>query len=93
MRTLTRTPGSTNVVRVPNRTWRQRVEAENKRQRGLQAELLASAKRRAVALEEGVAELGSKAAVAREIGVSTTAVRTAIRDYGSAASEPRPTTE
>ncbi|MFJ5893808.1 hypothetical protein [Streptomyces californicus] len=77
---------------MPNSSWRKRVAAEKKRQKDLQDELRASAIRRAQALLDGVAELGSQAAVAREIGVSTTAVQNAIKDYGTATAPPAKST-
>jgi DNA invertase Pin-like site-specific DNA recombinase len=73
---------------VPEIPWRERVEAENRLQRDLQAELSASARRRALAFEEGVTELGSKSAVAREIGIDVSAVRKSIREYGTATAPP-----
>lgn len=76
------------VVDVPEISWRERVEAENRLQRNLQAELSASARRRAIAFEDGVRELGSKSAVAREIGLDVSAVRKSIREYGTATAPP-----
>lgn len=73
---------------MPEPTWRERVEAENRLQRNLQAELAASARRRALAFEDGVKELGSKSAVAREIGLDVSAVRKSIREYGTATATP-----
>ncbi|WP_405431150.1 hypothetical protein [Streptomyces anulatus] len=77
---------------MPNSSWRKRVADEKRRQKDLQDELRASAIRRAQALLDGVAELGSQAAVAREIGVSTTAVQNAIKDYGTATAPPAKST-
>lgn len=82
MNTLPRTLGPSKVGCVPTTNWRARVAAENQRQRDLQAEIAASARRRAAAFEEGVRELGSKSAVAREIGIDVSAVRRSIREYG-----------
>jgi transposase-like protein len=76
------------VVCVPTTNWRQRVDAENRRQRELQAEIAASARRRAEAFEDGVRELGSKSAVAREIGIDVSAVRRSIREYGTVTLRP-----
>ena len=76
------------MVVVPETTWRERVEAENQLQRDLQTEMSASARRRAAAFVEGVAELGSKSAVAREIGIDVSAVRKSIREYGTATAPP-----
>lgn len=73
---------------VPEKPWRERVEAENRLQRDLQAELSASARRRALAFTDGVKELGSKSAVAREIGIDVSAVRKSIREYGTATQPP-----
>ncbi|MGW1219489.1 hypothetical protein ACWD6O_34465 [Streptomyces californicus] len=73
---------------MPITTWRERVEAENQLQRDLQAEMSASARRRAAAFVEGVAELGSKSAVAREIGIDVSAVRKSIREYGTTPPAP-----
>lgn len=94
MRSLPRTLGPSTVVCVPTTNWRERVDAENRRQRELQSEIAASARRRAEAFEEGVRELGSKSAVAREFGIDVSAVRRSIRDYGSGTLPPpeRPTT-
>ncbi|MCM2580472.1 hypothetical protein M1E25_24570 [Streptomyces sp. MTZ3.1] len=69
-------------------SWRERVDAENRRQRELRAEITASARRRAAAFEDGVRELGSKSAVAREIGIDVRAVRRAINEYGTATAPP-----
>lgn len=76
------------VMFVPELNWRERVDAEQRLQRDLQEQLGASARRRAIAFEEGVAELGSKSAVAREIGIDVSAVRKSIREYGSATLRP-----
>jgi DNA invertase Pin-like site-specific DNA recombinase len=77
---------------VPEPPWRERVEAENKRQRDLLEEIAASARRRAEAFKDGVAELGSKSAVAREIGIDVRAVRRAINEYGTATATPEGST-
>jgi DNA invertase Pin-like site-specific DNA recombinase len=73
---------------VPITDWRERVAAENRRQRDLRAEIAASARRRAAAFVEGTEELGSKSAVAREIGIDVRAVRRAINEYGPATAPP-----
>ncbi|MEH0423148.1 hypothetical protein [Streptomyces sp. B21-083] len=73
---------------MPTTNWRERVAAESRRQRELQAEIATSARRRAEAFEEGVLELGSKSAVAREIGIDVRAVRRAINEYGTATAPP-----
>ncbi|MEU6702557.1 hypothetical protein [Streptomyces wuyuanensis] len=79
---------------MPTPNWRERVEAETRRQRQLREEVAASARRRAEAFEEGVRELGSKKAVARETGIDVRIVRRVINEYGSAtATPPDSTTE
>lgn len=55
--------------------------------------MVASARRRAEAFAEGVAALGSKSAVAREIGIDVRAVRRAINEYGPATAPPPTLTE
>ncbi|MEU0634348.1 hypothetical protein [Streptomyces sp. NPDC005989] len=69
-------------------TWRERFEVEQQRHRDLLEEISASARRRAAALEEGVAELGNKSAVARAVGIDVSAVRRSIREYGTATLRP-----
>ncbi|MFJ8446856.1 hypothetical protein [[Kitasatospora] papulosa] len=73
---------------MPITDWRERVDVENRRQRELRAEMAASARRRATAFVEGAEELGSKSAVAREIGIDVRAVRRAINEYGPATAPP-----
>lgn len=88
MNALPRTLGPSRLVCVPTSNWRERVAAETRRQQELQAEMAASARRRAEALEDGVRELGSKSAVAREVGIDVSAVRRSIREYGSGTLPP-----
>ena len=78
---------------MAERPWRERVAAEDEAQRQLRNDMSASARRRAEALRDGVKELGSKAAVARELGTTEAAVRKAIAALRSAATEPGTTTE
>lgn len=79
---------SYSVGRVPDTTWRERFEVEQQRHRDLLEEIAASARRRAAALEDGVAELGTKSAVARAVGIDVSAVRRSIREYGAATLRP-----
>lgn len=79
---------SYSVGHVPDTTWRERFEAEQQRHRDLLKEIAASARRRAAALEDGVAELGTKSAVARAVGIDVSAVRRSIREYGAATLRP-----
>lgn len=73
---------------VPTTNWRERVAAETRRQRELREEIAASARRRAEAFEEGVRELGTKKAVARETGIDVRIVRRAMNEYGPATAPP-----
>ncbi|MGX1711389.1 hypothetical protein ACWIFI_18915 [Streptomyces albidoflavus] len=73
---------------MPDSTWRERFEVEQQRHRDLLKEIRVSARRRAQALEEGVAELGTKSAVARAVGIDVSAVRRSIREYGTATPPP-----
>jgi DNA invertase Pin-like site-specific DNA recombinase len=74
---------SYRVGGVPDSTWRERFEVEQQRHRDLLEEISASARRRAALLEEGLAELGTKSAVARAVGIDVSAVRRSIREYGA----------
>lgn len=68
--------------------WRERARAEEELLQQLQEQSSQAAKRRAIALMEGVAELKTVAAVARELGKTHTAIATAIKKHGTAATEP-----
>lgn len=68
--------------------WRERVAAEDRRQKRLLDLISASARKRAAALEDGVRELGDKSAVARELGISPSAVRRSIREHGTGTLPP-----
>ncbi|MEV5943668.1 hypothetical protein [Streptomyces sp. NPDC051994] len=69
--------------------WRDRVQQEEKLVEQLQLQVSQAAKRRAEALLQGVAELGSVAEVARALGRSWNAVDKAIKKNGP--SKPRTT--
>ncbi|PJM98112.1 hypothetical protein CG740_37140 [Streptomyces sp. CB01201] len=62
--------------------WRDRVQQEEELVEQLQLQVSQAAKRRAEALLEGVAELGSVAEVARALGRSWNAVDKAIKKNG-----------
>ncbi|MCX5112191.1 hypothetical protein OOK13_40350 [Streptomyces sp. NBC_00378] len=62
--------------------WRERVRAEDELLEQLQLLVSESAKRRALALLDGVAELGTVADVARELGKSWNAIDKAIKKNG-----------
>lgn len=62
--------------------WRDRVRGEDALVEQLQLLVSESAKRRAIALLDGVAELGTVADVARDLGKSWNAVDAAIKKNG-----------
>lgn len=62
--------------------WRERVRGEDELVEQLQLLVSESAKRRALALLDGVAELGTVADVARELGKSWNAIDKAIKKNG-----------
>ncbi|MFD4662478.1 hypothetical protein [Streptomyces halstedii] len=62
--------------------WRDRVRGEDELVEQLQLLVSESAKRRAVALLDGVAELGTVAEVARELNKSWNAIDKAIKKNG-----------
>lgn len=61
--------------------WRERLGQEDALLEQLAAQTDAALRRRAQALKDGSAELGSVYAVAQEIGLSWTAVAKAIKKY------------
>ncbi|WP_405549521.1 hypothetical protein OG215_25165 [Streptomyces globisporus] len=67
--------------------WRERVREEDQLVEQLQLLVSESAKRRALALLDGVAELGTVANVAKDLGKSWNAIDKAIKKNG-----PGPTT-
>lgn len=68
--------------------WRERVRAEEELVEQLRDQMSQSAARRADALLDGVAELGSKYAVAKDLGRSETAVSKAIKRHRSTPADP-----
>lgn len=64
---------------MDTKPWRERVQLEDELLEQLQDQVSQAAHRRATALTEGVAELGSVYAVAKDIGKSWTAVDKAIK--------------
>ena len=72
-------PGLDRVALVNAKPWRERVREEDELVEQLQLLVSESAKRRALALLDGVAELGTVANVARELGRSWTAIDKAIK--------------
>ena len=75
-------PGWDMVALVTATPWRERVREEDELVEQLQLLVSESAKRRALALLDGVAELGTVANVARELGKSWNAIDKAIRKNG-----------
>ncbi|MFJ4863422.1 hypothetical protein [Streptomyces sp. NPDC088748] len=71
--------------------WRERVRQEEELVEQLQLQVSQAAKRRAEALLEGVAELGSVAEVARTLGKSWNAIDKAIRKNGPGGTGPNTT--
>ncbi|MFH8369169.1 hypothetical protein [Streptomyces sp. NPDC018031] len=72
--------------------WRERVRAEEELLEQLRLQTSQAAKRRAAALLDGVADLGSVYAVAKELGRSHTAIDKAIKKHRPPAGTDRPTT-
>lgn len=72
-------PGCDSVVVMEPIPWRERVRQEDALLEQLEDLVADSAKRRAAALREGVAELGSVYAVAKDLGKSWNAVDKAIK--------------
>lgn len=64
--------------------WRNRVRAEDELLEQLAAATKQASQRRAAALLEGVAELGTATAVGNEFGITQQAVSKAIAKYRSA---------
>lgn len=88
---LCTTLGIGTVVEMEPSPWRERVAAEEELVEQLREQMSQSAKRRADALRDGVAELGSMYAVAKELGRSETAVSRAIKKYQAAPAAPETT--
>lgn len=68
--------------------WRDRVRQEEELVEQLKLQVSQAARRRAEALLEGVAELGTVAEVARELGKSWNAVDKAIKKNGPSDTGP-----
>jgi len=78
---MTITGGCASLAVVTEEPWRARFRREDELVEQLQTQLLEAAKRRAKALADGKAELGSVYKVAKEVGKSYTAVSNAIKKY------------
>lgn len=70
---------------MDDKPWRDRVHLEDELLEQLQLQVSQAAKRRAIALIDGVSELGSVYAVAKDLGKSWNAVDAAIKKNGPAA--------
>jgi hypothetical protein len=62
-------------------TWKQRHDEAVRKQAAAQKAYQDATDERALALIDGAEELGSQAAVARELGVKTPSINQAIRAY------------
>jgi DNA-binding phage protein len=72
--------------------WRQRVQQEDELLQQLRTLMSQSGQRRAAALQDGVADLGSMEAVAKTLGLSRPAISRAINKHRSAATDHATTT-
>lgn len=70
-------------------TWRARHDEAVRKQHAAQLAYQQATDERALALLAGVEELGSQAAVARELGVKTPSVNQAIRAYQRKSETPQ----
>ncbi len=73
--------GFDNLGEVETPSWRDRIRTEDVLLEQLDDQAERARKRRAEALKEGAAELGSVYAVAKQLGISWTAVAKAIKKY------------
>ena len=78
---MTITPPCDTVACVTEEPWRVRFQREDELVEQLQTQLNEAAERRAGALHEGLAELGTVYKVAKAVGKSYTAVSNAIKKY------------
>jgi hypothetical protein len=81
---VVRNPLCDTVVGMEAIPWRERLGQEDALLEQLAAQTEAALRRRAEALKDGAAELGSVYAVANEIGLSWTAVARAIKKHTTA---------
>lgn len=75
------TPPCDSVSSMNKDPWRARFRREDELVEQLQTQMLEAAERRGAALVEGLAELGSVYAVAKDVGKSYTATSNAIKKY------------
>ncbi|MEU3667559.1 hypothetical protein [Streptomyces virginiae] len=81
-------PGLDTLQEMEAKSWRDRVRQEDELVEQLQLQVSQAAKRRAEALLDGVAELGSVAEVARALGKSWNAIDKAIKKNGPGETGP-----
>lgn len=72
---------SDNLGEVETPPWRDRLRTENELLEQLDAQAEAARRRRGEALKEGAEDLGSVYALAKDLGLSWTAVAHAIKKY------------
>lgn len=72
---------SDSLGEVETPPWRDRLRTEDELLEQLEAQVEQARRRRAAALKEGVGELGSVYALAKELGLSWTAVAHSIKKY------------
>jgi hypothetical protein len=81
VKTLNPTRGWITVAAMEPKPWRDRIQDEDALLQQLTGLVTEAADRRAEALLEGVADLGTVADVARDLGLSWNAVDKAIKKY------------
>lgn len=79
--TLQSNPGLDSMTGMEPKPWRDRIRDEDALLQQLNGLVSEAATRRAEALLEGVADLGTVADVARDLGISWNAVDKAIKKY------------
>lgn len=77
-------PGCDSLGEVETPPWRDRIRTEDELLEQLELQAEKARKRRAEALKEGADELGSVYALAKELGLSWTAIANAIKKYTTA---------
>lgn len=87
------TPLLDTVVAMEPKPWRDRLRDEEELLAQLNQAVSEAATRRAQALRDGVAELGTVAAVARDLGRSWQAVDQALKRDAKKSAKDTPTTE
>lgn len=81
---LVHNPGCGILWEVETPPWRDRIRTEEELLEQLESQADQARRRRAIALKDGVTDLGSVYAVAKNLGLSETAVSKAIKKYTTA---------